>query len=52
MLTEVSVYLQNGVKFPELDMNDWRILEQYNYVKDDNNEYDYSFINLERKEKN
>ena len=49
MLTEVSVYLQNGVKFPELDMNDWRILEQYNYMKDDNNEYDYSFINLERK---
>ena len=48
-LTEVDVIVGYGTKFPELDMNDWRILEQYNYVKDDNNEYNYSFINLERK---
>lgn len=47
-LTEVDVYLKNGIKFPELDMNDWNVIKQLNYLKDESNEYNYSFIDLER----
>ena len=52
-LTEVDVYLDDNIEsytyFPEINMNEWYIMESIRYEKDNYNDYAYTFITLERK---
>lgn len=53
-LTDVDVYLNDNLDhesytyFPKLNIEDWHVMESVKYEKDDNNDYAYSFITLER----
>jgi dihydrofolate reductase len=56
-LTEVAIELpQNDtdteggdVFFPELDFSEWRLISEEKHVKDDKNEFDYTFKVFEKK---
>lgn len=47
-ITEVDASLQGDAFFPELSEDEWREISREAYVKDDKNEYNYSFILLDR----
>ncbi|MCC7232534.1 MAG: dihydrofolate reductase [Bacteroidia bacterium] len=47
-MTRVHHTIQGDTTFPDLDMNEWKIVQEESYKADEKNEYDYSFIILER----
>ncbi|HSR62446.1 MAG TPA: type 3 dihydrofolate reductase [Gammaproteobacteria bacterium] len=49
-LTEVHADLEGDTHFPEFDRESWEEVERYDFKKDEKNEYDYSFVILERPE--
>jgi len=48
-ITEVDLYVEGDVFFPELDEDKWKLISEEAHTKDDKNEYDYTFKILERK---
>lgn len=47
-LTRVKADVQGDAVFPEIDPRQWRELQRESHRGDDNNEYDYDFLTLER----
>lgn len=47
-LTEVHAELKGDTYFPEFDRENWEEIERYDFRADEKNEYDYSFVILER----
>lgn len=47
--TEVDLYVEGDVFFPEVDMSNWDLVSQEDHSKDEKNEYNYSFKLFERK---
>lgn len=47
-LTEVHAELEGDTYFPEFDRENWEEVERYDFSADEKNEYDYSFVILER----
>lgn len=48
-LTQIHHEFENvDTFFPKLDMQEWNIVERKDYKKDENNEYDFSILTLER----
>ena len=47
-LTEVHADLEGDTYFPEFDRESWEEIERYDFRADEKNEYDYSFVILER----
>ena len=47
-LTEVHADLEGDTYFPEFDRESWEENERYDFRADEKNEYDYSFVILER----
>ena len=48
-LTYVHVQADGNVRFPEIDLNHWHITYKEMHRADDKNDYDYTFVNYERK---
>ena len=48
-LTEVHADVSGDVYFPEFDRGEWVEIEREDHSADDKNEFDYSFIVMERK---
>jgi dihydrofolate reductase len=48
-LTKVHCMIDGDTHFPELNSSDWTELEREEFKSDEKNEYDYSFITLQRK---
>ena len=47
-LTEVRAEVEGDVYFPEFDKSKWKELEKEEHTADEKNEFDYSFVVLER----
>lgn len=47
-LTEVHTEIEGDVYFPEFDKGDWLELERQDHSADEKNNFDYSFVILER----
>ena len=47
-LTEVHAEQKGDTYFPEFDRESWEEIERYDFRADEKNEYDYSFVILER----
>ena len=47
-LTEVHAEVEGGICFPDFDRAMWRETERRDFRADEENEYDYSFVVLER----
>lgn len=47
-LTEVDLYTEGSVFFPELNPKEWRLVSEEKYTKDEKNEWDYTFKVFER----
>ena len=48
-LTEVMTEVAGDAWFPDFDIADWIETERVSYQADENNEYDYDFVILDRK---
>ncbi len=48
-ITEVDLVTDGDVFFPEIDINDWKLITEEKHTKDEKNEYDYVFKTLIRK---
>ena len=48
-LTNVHCTLEGDTHFPELDFSQWDELERLEFKADEKNQYDYSFVTLQRK---
>lgn len=48
-MTKVHHSLEGDTHFPTLNPQEWRELERTEFKADEKNEYDYSFLTLERK---
>ncbi len=48
-LTEVHAEVSGDVYFPEFNKSEWVEIERENYSADEKNNFDYSFVILERK---
>ena len=47
-LTRVHAKIQGDTFFPKFDLLDWKIVSIEDHNKDEKNDYDYSFITMER----
>jgi len=48
-LTEVHTEIEGDTFFPEFDRNEWKEISREDYKADEKNDFDYSFVVLERK---
>ncbi|MEN1679354.1 MAG: dihydrofolate reductase [Planctomycetota bacterium] len=48
-VTRVHATVEGDATFPEVDWNDWRLLESEGHAADEKNEHDYTFEVWERK---
>ena len=48
-ITEVNADVEGDVYFPEFNKSEWVEIERENYSADEKNNFDYSFVILERK---
>lgn len=48
-LTKVDLDVAGDVFFPEIDPKDWDLVSEEKHVKDDKNEYNYTFLTYLRK---
>ena len=46
--TDVDLKVKGDVFFPELDMNEWKLISEEPHKKDEKNKYDYNFKTFER----
>ncbi len=47
-LTRVHAKIDGDAFFPKLELLEWKIVDIHDYKADEKNEYDYSFITMER----
>lgn len=47
-LTHVHCQIEGDTHFPELNPTEWREVERQDFKSDEKNEYDYSFVTLDR----
>jgi len=50
-ITEIHADLAGDAKFPEIDYSEWEEIYREEHKADEKNQYDYTFINYERKRK-
>ena len=48
-VTEVDAIVNADAKFPNLNQNDWELINKQTFKKDKDNEYNYSFLHYRRK---
>lgn len=48
-ITEVDTVVDADTKFPNFNEKEWELVDRQNFKKDDNNEFDYSFIHYRRR---
>lgn len=48
-ITRINQEFEGDVYFPEINENEWKIVEQEKGIKDENNPYDYEYITCVRK---
>ncbi|MEQ8289584.1 MAG: type 3 dihydrofolate reductase [Gammaproteobacteria bacterium] len=48
-LTEVHAEVEGDTYFPTINMDEWELVEREDYQADEKNEYDFSFLVLDRK---
>ncbi len=48
-LTAVDLEVEGDIYFPNIEMKDWKLIQEEPHTKDDKNEFDYSFKLYERK---
>jgi dihydrofolate reductase len=49
-LTEVDLKVEGDVFFPKINFNEWRLSSEQKHLKDEKNEYNYTFKVFDRKE--
>ncbi|MFZ1704055.1 MAG: dihydrofolate reductase [Saprospiraceae bacterium] len=47
-ITHVDIEVEGDIFFPEIVEKNWRLIQKTDHLKDEKNEYDYSFSVLER----
>ena len=47
-ITEIEKDFEGDVYFPEINMNEWKIIEKEKGPKDEENDFEYSYITYER----
>ena len=47
-LTEVKANIEGDAFFPELNEKDWKEISRISHAKDEKNEYDFDFVELEK----
>jgi dihydrofolate reductase len=47
-LTEVKANIEGDAFFPKLNENDWKEISRISHAKDEKNEYDFDFVELEK----
>ena len=47
-LTEVHTEIEGDTYFPDIDLNEWQEIEREDHKADEKNEYDFSFVVMER----
>ena len=48
-ITEVDTIVEADTKFPEFDVNEWELVSRQEFSKDDDNEFDFTFLHYIRK---
>lgn len=48
-LTQVDLEVDGDVFFPEVNLDEWKLISEESHIADDKNEYDYSFLIYDRK---
>ncbi|WP_317172718.1 dihydrofolate reductase [Echinicola salinicaeni] len=48
LITEVDCHPEGDTYFPNIDPNNWKIVQKETHQKDEKNEYDFSFITYNR----
>jgi len=48
-ITEINADILGDAKFPEYDKSKWVEVSRENHLKDDKNQYDYSFVKYEKR---
>ena len=48
-LTQVHASVDGDAFFPKLNLNEWKEIDRMDFKSDEKNQYDYSFVTLERK---
>ena len=48
-ITKINESFEGDVYFPEIDLDDWKVVSKEKGKKDEKNPYDYEYINFERK---
>ena len=48
-ITKINESFEGDVYFPEIDLDDWKVVSKEKGKKDEKNTYDYEYINFERK---
>ena len=48
-ITEVDTIVEADTKFPEFDVNKWELVSRQEFSKDDDNEFDFTFLHYIRK---
>ena len=48
-ITEVDTIVEADTKFPEFDVNEWELVSRQEFSKDDDNEFDFTFLHSIRK---
>ena len=48
-ITKINESFEGDVHFPEIDLDDWKVVSKEKGKKDEKNPYDYEYINFERK---
>lgn len=48
-ITEVDTIVEADTKFPEFDVNEWELVSRQEFSKDDDNEFDFTFLHYMRK---
>ena len=50
-ITEVDTIVEADTKFPEFDVNEWELVSRQEFSKDDDNEFDFTFLHYIRKKR-
>ena len=50
-MTKVHCTIKGDTFFPEINLNEWKETSREDFKADEKNEYDYSFVTLERNRK-
>jgi dihydrofolate reductase len=47
-LSIIDMDVDSGLKFPDFDRQEWKLISEKKYKSDNDNKYDYSFLKFER----